>query len=276
MSSLKNRHGLARDIPEPIKLIIRQSSGFGCVVCGLGFYDYEHVDPEFNDATEHDPNRITLLCPNHHGDVTRNRLPKSEITRHMLNPAALKAGFSFGPLYYSGGDITVTMGDSVFTNVPYPIAVGGIPMISITPPEEDGPIQISAIMASTDGSPMLTIIKNEWRASVSKWDINTVGNRVTIRNGARNIGLRFRNDPGEGIVFERARIGFAGLRLDVGENGSLKFGMVGTSEFQEFSGMRATNCNTGFGIDLPPELHAAAKAWIKTQGAAFGIKDLQM
>lgn len=276
MPPSKNRHGLSRDIPELIKLLIRQKSGFGCVVCGLGFYDYEHVDPEYNDAIEHDPERITLLCPNHHAEVTRGRLPKSEVLRYMRNPAALKAGFSYGPLYYSGGDITVSIGDSVFTNVLYPIAVGGIPMISIIPPEEDGPIQISAIMAGTDGSPMLTIIKNEWRANAGKWDVNTVGNRLTIRNGARDIGLRFRNNPEEGIVFERAKIGFAGLRLDVEENGSLRFGMIGSQELGKFNAMRISNSHIGFGIGLPPELLAAAKAWIKIQGAAFGIKDLRM
>ena len=57
-----NKHGLSRYIPEAIKREVRQRCGFGCVICGFGFYDYEHFDPDFADAKFHDPNGMTLLC----------------------------------------------------------------------------------------------------------------------------------------------------------------------------------------------------------------------
>ncbi|MHB0562224.1 hypothetical protein ACX3RA_15640, partial [Escherichia coli] len=57
-----NKHGLSRRIPETIKRQIRQRCGFGCVICGFGFYDYEHFKPDFVDAKVHDPNGMTLLC----------------------------------------------------------------------------------------------------------------------------------------------------------------------------------------------------------------------
>jgi hypothetical protein len=164
-----NKHGLSRDIPAQVKLHVRQNSGFGCVICGLGIYDYEHIEPEFKDATEHDPNGIILLCPTHHALKTRGILPKAEIVGHMRSPASLKAGFTFGPLYYSGGPIIVRMGNSKFQDTPYPITVGGIPMLAVERPNDDGgPISISAIMADYLGQPMLGINRNEWRASSEK------------------------------------------------------------------------------------------------------------
>ena len=60
---MKNKFELSRTIPEPIKRQIRQDSGFGCVICGLGIIQYEHVDPEFHLAKIHDPSKMTLLCP---------------------------------------------------------------------------------------------------------------------------------------------------------------------------------------------------------------------
>ena len=57
-----NRFGLGRDIPGTTKRIVRQRCGFGCVVCGAAFYQYEHVDPAFADARVHDPEKICLLC----------------------------------------------------------------------------------------------------------------------------------------------------------------------------------------------------------------------
>jgi hypothetical protein len=61
MSKKKNRFGLTRDVPADIARIIRKECGFGCLICGDGFYDYEHIDPTFNNAREHDPQKW-LFC----------------------------------------------------------------------------------------------------------------------------------------------------------------------------------------------------------------------
>ncbi|MXF04188.1 hypothetical protein FQ041_25950, partial [Escherichia coli] len=69
-----NKHGLSRRIPETIKRQIRQRCGFGCVICGFGFYDYEHFKPDFVDAKIHDPNGMTLLCSQRNQKRARGRL----------------------------------------------------------------------------------------------------------------------------------------------------------------------------------------------------------
>src|SRR5439155_1627187 len=50
-----------RDIPEPIKRQIRQRCGFGCVLCGLPLFEYEHLKGWAN-VQRHMPEEITLLC----------------------------------------------------------------------------------------------------------------------------------------------------------------------------------------------------------------------
>lgn len=58
----KNKYGLSRYVPSDVRRIVRQRCGFGCVICGLSLYDYEHFAPYFKDAKSHDPDGITLLC----------------------------------------------------------------------------------------------------------------------------------------------------------------------------------------------------------------------
>ncbi len=81
----RNKNGLSRYIPSEIKSIIRERSYFGCVVCGNLFCDYEHVDPLFCEAKEHDPEKMCLLCPNHHRYLA-NACSKERIKEAMLDP----------------------------------------------------------------------------------------------------------------------------------------------------------------------------------------------
>jgi len=52
-------------ISDPIKREVRQRCGFGCVICGVPIYDYEHMVPH-TEVQEHLANNVTLLCPTHH------------------------------------------------------------------------------------------------------------------------------------------------------------------------------------------------------------------
>jgi hypothetical protein len=78
-ASGKNRFGLSRDIPRGIKREVRRRSGFGCVICGCAIFEYEHVDPPFSEAKQHDPSGITLLCGQCHSYVTRGVWSKDKV-----------------------------------------------------------------------------------------------------------------------------------------------------------------------------------------------------
>jgi len=52
-------------IPDPVKRTIRQRCGFGCVICGLPIYEYDHIFG-YKNETGHIVEEITLLCDHHH------------------------------------------------------------------------------------------------------------------------------------------------------------------------------------------------------------------
>ena len=89
-----SKHGLPRHIPADIALEVRRRSGFGCVFCGLFICDYEHIEPEFNDAHSHDADCICLICPNHHRKVSNGLISKQDVFAAYANPRALQDGFA--------------------------------------------------------------------------------------------------------------------------------------------------------------------------------------
>lgn len=131
---MTNQYGLARHIPTEVKRAVRQRCRFGCVVCGMGVYDYEHVDPEFKYAKEHDPDRIALLCPSCHAKVTRGQWSKDKIKAALLSPKAAEAGYAKEFFDFTGNHPEVILGGNTLRNCRVPIMVHGSPLISITSP----------------------------------------------------------------------------------------------------------------------------------------------
>lgn len=84
MMMAKNKNNLSRNIPERVKKEIRQSDGFGCIFCGCPIIEYEHIEPTFVEAKEHDPAKMTLLCSYHHTNVTKGIISKSQVWNQKL------------------------------------------------------------------------------------------------------------------------------------------------------------------------------------------------
>ena len=63
-------------IPSGIQREVRQRCGFGCVICGMPLYEYEHMK-EWAIVREHVADDITLLCDQHHREKTSGLLPKN-------------------------------------------------------------------------------------------------------------------------------------------------------------------------------------------------------
>src|SRR5438045_2387632 len=77
---MENKFELSREIPKIIKREIRQRCKFCCIICENGLFQYHHFNPEYQFAKQHDPNGITLLCPNHHSEATTKLLTFEQIT----------------------------------------------------------------------------------------------------------------------------------------------------------------------------------------------------
>ena len=92
----------SRDIPLPMQREIRQRCGFGCVLCGLPLYEYEHLLGWAN-VKRHVAEEITLLCDQHHREKTAGLLPIEKVREANKMPHNLREGVSKPyDLHYSG------------------------------------------------------------------------------------------------------------------------------------------------------------------------------
>jgi len=215
-----NRYGLDRYIPEPIKKEVRQKCGFGCVICGSIIYTYHHFNPPFEDAREHNPKKITLLCGSCHTKATKNLLSNDTIKTATQNPKCMEEGLSHFKL--DVGDLfpTVFLGNSTFIGNPTIIRAYGKQLFMIEPPEQTGsPFRISASFYNQRGKETCRIIQNEWQGLASNWDITCTGNQITIRHAPREIVFRMQSYPPNKLVVDRLNMFYKGYRIIIEDDG---------------------------------------------------------
>lgn len=190
MGTNKNKHGLSRDIPLAVKREVRRRSGFGCVVCGLFLYDYEHFDPPFEDAREHNPDGVCLLCPNHHRRSSRPALSKAEIARAYKNPKALNRGYAHDPEFASlQRPIVVHLGNLIFLDPRTIIMAENEEILAIHDDEDNARPVLTGRCYDADGRTILDIVKSEWRGPIENWDVEQQGSTLAIRHGLRDIAI---------------------------------------------------------------------------------------
>lgn len=242
-----NIYGLRREIPEPVKRLVRQRCGFGCVICGSSIVDYEHVEPVFARARRHEARGIALLCPMCHAKVTRNFLSKARVRAAMDNPKCRQQGFSFGELDAANTHPYVVFAGMTLTKCDIPVQVRGFPLFQVEAPEQAGaPYRLSASFFNQEGVPSLLIRRNEWRASSAEWDVEVSGGRVTIRSAPRAISLCIAFVPTEGIIIERLDMHVAGFHF-LGDKDELSISMPGGGK-GVFTRCIADNCHVGLSL----------------------------
>jgi len=206
MKQKPNKHGLGRYIPAKTAREIRQRSKFGCVICRQAFVEYEHIDPTFENATEHNPENMGLLCPSHHGQVTNGQLSKAAIKaayRVIQNQTDDEAGPPIGPLDFHDGSSSLVIGGlSYAQTVCCLLRINGIDYITMEPGTEGFPGKISAIFTDDNGEEALKLTGNVFEGSTGMWDIESVGNRLTVRRGKRDIVFVMRLEPPGKVVVE--------------------------------------------------------------------------
>lgn len=185
-----NKFGLQRNIPEQVKREVRRRCGFGCIICGVGIYQYEHFNPEFNTAKTHDANGITLLCGYHHDKKTRGLISAAKIKKANSDPYPLKSGTTFGDIENFNTPPKIILGSTIIENCKVFLEIGYDRVIWMEPSSEKGEgFLLNAHIKDENGKTVLKIIKNEWRVGVNTWDITTVGKSLTIRDRPREITL---------------------------------------------------------------------------------------
>lgn len=157
-----NDHGLPRTIPEGVKREIRQRCGFGCVICGLGFYDYEHFAPDFVDATDHNPAGMTLLCPRCNQNRARGRLSRETVAEANQNPVCIRNGHANEMFDFHSDPIAVVFAGVTFYDCAHLIMVNGRSLLSVRPPQEvSSPMLLSGCFVTPlEEMPLLSKIMN--------------------------------------------------------------------------------------------------------------------
>lgn len=180
-------------IPEPTKRAVRQRCLFGCVVCGMPIFEYDHLEP-YADVCDHDADNIILLCPNHHRDKTSGRLVGDRLQhagKHPFNEGRPKtASFAIE----RGRVLDVVVGSNVLEN-PVFDANGHFPVLWVNGfyrlglHQQDGWMTLSASVTDGAGEIILGIDHGELIAATGVWDYRYEGTRLQIRLAAGVISL---------------------------------------------------------------------------------------
>lgn len=240
-----NRFGLSRDIPEQVRHEVRRKSGFGCVLCGCAIVEYHHFDPPFQDAQAHSVEGITALCPTCHTKVEAGRISVAALREGVEHPHPLQIGYSCDQIEV-GSLPTVVLGNATFRSVPVIVEVFGRTLLGVSAPELPGePFCLDAYFYDKEGNPIAEGVRNQWRALVRNWDVETNGARTTIRRDRGDIALVFRTEPPAKVVVERIHMYYAGLRLEGQEGKDLSAYYPDGSLWFRAKGMQVTGCAKG-------------------------------
>lgn len=217
-----NKHGLSRHIPAAVAREIRRRSRFGCVICRSGFYQYEHIDPEFEDATVHDPAHICCLCGSCHDAVTRGQRSKASVGaayRTIQSTPLAEVSKPVGPIDFYGGNAILSIGGLRYSPAVQTVLKNyGQNVISVIPGQGDTPGTISAIFTDEFGIPVLKLVENAWEGSTLNWDIEVVGPCITVRRAAGAVALKLRLDPPGVVVVEHLDMRLGEFHLLISEN----------------------------------------------------------
>ncbi|WP_441000273.1 HNH endonuclease [Fodinibius sp. SL11] len=202
-----NKYGLKRDIPASVKREVRQKYGFGCIICGSAIIEYDHFDPPYREAKEHDPEGITILCPQCHSKVSRGIWSREKVFAATESPKCLEDGYTSEIFDIGGSHPTIKFGGVTLSNCEIPVQISNIDLFKIQKPEKPGaPFRLSATFFDQEGKQTLRIEENEWVADSDNWDLETKGPRIIIREALYDIHLIIRAMPPKGIAIERMKM----------------------------------------------------------------------
>jgi hypothetical protein len=178
-----NKYGLSRNIPTEVKRTIRRRCGFGCVVCGNAIVTYEHIDPVYADAREHDPECMTLLCGGCQLESTKGTLSKKTIKAANNSPFCKRAGHAKHIFDLGGKRPKLLLGGNDFTDCGQMIRVDGETLFEIEPPERlSSRWRLSATFRNSNGDILCEIIENELKLNPDNFDIEQTARIFRVKS----------------------------------------------------------------------------------------------
>lgn len=221
MPSDRNRHGLTRHIPADVKRRVRQECGFGCVCCGLAIAMYEHIEPEFANAREHDPAAIAYLCGSCHDRVTRGVWSKQKVWEARKSPYCIRNGGCWDAFdIESPGNLAVRMGSNLAIGFNKLLTIEGRTLLGVERPETPGgPYRLTAAFYDADEQLRLEIDGNDWKGPLGAADIECVGRTITIRTSPDEIALQLTSVPRMGVWIRKLNMTYKRKRFHINDEG---------------------------------------------------------
>lgn len=215
-----------RKIPLPIQREVRKRCGFGCVICGMPLYEYEHM-MEWAVVKRHLPNEITLLCDRHHKEKTNGLLPKEKVFEANEAPYNLRQGVSKPyELYYDGEDAEINIGSNILkcvidaasdVNQFAALIIDAIPIVGFI--FQDGHLLLNLVVYNEFNQLVLHIKNNRLLYSVDLWDVELRGKVLTIRNGSGVILIEIGFEPPKRINILRGSFMLNGVKVNISNGG---------------------------------------------------------
>jgi trigger factor len=241
----------SRYVPAGVKREVRRRCRFGCVICGLPLYDYDHLFGWSKDDP-HLPDEITLLCDRHHREKTQELLPLETVLAANADPYNGRSNVTAPyDLYFPSERVAFTIGSNSFVSPGlrdgerYPVlSIDGRVLLGVT--RQADHLLLSLVVCDASGKWIAAIIENQLSMSTDPWDIELVGRRLTIREAQTRFLIDLRFDPQVGINIDHGRLHFDGVELAIDPHGV----SVGAATL---SGMMVHNSGGGLAVERDEE-----------------------
>lgn len=204
-----NQFGVSRDIPEPIKRVVRWECGFGCAYCGLAIVEYHHFDPPFVDAEAHRPEGIILLCPNCHSKFAD--VPAEHLRKFRQSPRCKRDGFARDDfLFRFDGVPNVGLGQIIATSGQFLRHEDSV-LFGLAPSEErGGPLRLTCDLMDSHNALLLRISDNELTVGIDHFDVELYRNRLRIRRKLGDVVLQMTTNRFDDVRITHLETGIAG------------------------------------------------------------------
>lgn len=212
-------------IPLSVKREVRQRCGFGCVICGNPFIQYDHI-LGYAITKRHKASEITLLCPLCHAKKTSGKIPQYIVEAADKTPFNLRNTLtSKDRLYLQGNTISVIIGNNEFAKLDDGNGTFLIPVLIINKPIievvlNNNIISLNMSIYDRNDNVILSIIENELQAGTGVWDFTYEGTTVIIREKKYHILIEIEFDynlPNK-IHIKKGKLFYNGELLTISKN----------------------------------------------------------
>ena len=179
----------SRDIPAAVQRQVRQECHFGCVICGMPVFEYDHIE-NFAYGGTHEPANLALLCPNHHRDKTSGRLSRERVAEARKKPFNAGQGQTAAYGIQASANLEVWFGSNYASDPGrsperHVVLINGHPFLTIH--REGDAFTYSTNVTDEHGQLLISIDHGVLTVATHIWDYRYEGRTVSIRSQAGEI-----------------------------------------------------------------------------------------